>query len=52
MDGEQAPGYYSVLWDGRDNAGKDVSSGVYFYRLEVIGDGLKVTKSRKMILLR
>ncbi|UCF69793.1 MAG: T9SS type A sorting domain-containing protein, partial [candidate division WOR-3 bacterium] len=27
-------GEFSVVWDGRDNAGKAVASGVYFYSLE------------------
>ncbi|MDI6840327.1 MAG: C25 family cysteine peptidase [bacterium] len=38
----------SVVWDGRDNQNKKVSSGVYFYRLEV-GD-YRLTK--KLILLK
>jgi len=52
VDGEQAPGYYSVRWDGKDSLGKDVSSGIYFCRLKVKGDRLKVVRTRKMILLR
>jgi len=28
---------YTIYWDGKDNSGKPVSSGVYFYRLEVNG---------------
>ena len=52
VDEEQLPGYYQVLWDGRDNSGKGVSSGVYFYRLEVEGQGLKLTKTKKLILLK
>ena len=30
---DQQPGRYSVRWDGTDQYGKSVSSGVYFYRL-------------------
>ncbi len=30
---EQDPGRYRITWDGRDQYGKTVSSGVYFYRL-------------------
>jgi len=52
VDKKQPAGYYQVLWNGRDNSGKDVSSGIYFYRLEVKGDRLKATKTRKMILLK
>jgi len=29
----QGPGKYSVRWDGRDDAGRAVGSGVYFYRM-------------------
>jgi Ca-activated chloride channel homolog len=29
----QASGLHEVVWDGRDERGSDVSSGVYFYRL-------------------
>ncbi|MDP2981994.1 MAG: FlgD immunoglobulin-like domain containing protein, partial [Candidatus Latescibacter sp.] len=27
-------GIYSVLWNGRDDAGRIVSGGIYFYRME------------------
>jgi hypothetical protein len=30
----QDPGYYRVLWDGKDNLDNAVSSGIYFYRIE------------------
>jgi len=49
---EQAPGYYSVVWDGRNSLGREVSSGMYFCRLNVLGDRLKVTKTLKMVLIR
>jgi len=50
VDGEQEPGYYSVIWDGRREDGREVSSGIYFYRLQISqGD---FTATRKLILLR
>ncbi len=52
VDEPQAPGYYQVRWDGRDNLGREVSSGIYFYRLQVLGDRLKMVKTRKMVLIR
>jgi len=52
VDGRQEAGVHSVVWDGRDARGQEVGSGIYFYRLQVIGDRLKVEKSRKMVLLR
>lgn len=28
------PGFYEMLWDGRDNSGKPVGSGMYLYRMQ------------------
>jgi hypothetical protein len=39
---------YSVDWDGRNNIGSDVASGVYFYKMETRGFG----ETKKMVLLR
>ena len=30
----QNPGRYSIIWDGRDDAGRELSDGLYFYRLK------------------
>ena len=32
--GHQSPGRYSILWDGRDDAGRELSDGMYFWRLQ------------------
>jgi hypothetical protein len=49
-------GYKSVLWDGKDNSGKDVSSGIYFYRIEVddpaSGGAGDFTQAKKLVLLK
>ncbi|MFC2084234.1 M20/M25/M40 family metallo-hydrolase [Bacteroidota bacterium] len=42
------PGYYRVNWNGYDNKGKEVSTGIYFYKL----NAGSFSKSQKMILLR
>jgi hypothetical protein len=34
VKGEQKPGYYVVQWNGLDDLGKRVASGVYFYRMQ------------------
>ena len=49
IDKTMIPGRYSVIWDSKDQNGKPVSSGIYFYQLEVDG---KMIKSRKMLLLK
>jgi len=48
VDGVQQPGYYSVTWNGLNNAGEQVASGVYFYRIEA---GSFVSM-KKMLLLK
>ena len=30
----RTPGRHEVVWDGRDDDGREASSGVYLYRLE------------------
>lgn len=48
VDGALERGRYTMRWDGRDESGRTVSSGVYFCRLETDGQ----SRSAKIILLR
>ncbi|MFC1539409.1 right-handed parallel beta-helix repeat-containing protein [Candidatus Latescibacterota bacterium] len=43
-----SPGIHSVVWDGTDESGNNVSSGIYIYMLQA-GE---FRKSNKMILMR
>ena len=45
---KQPAGYYRVIWDGTDDSGKPVASGIYLYQLKTE----TFVKTRKMILLR
>ena len=42
------PGFHTVTWDGKDNLGDDVSTGLYFYLLSV-GDLIAM---KRMVLLK
>ena len=48
LDEKQAPGSYSITWDGRDNKGLRVAAGVYFVRLTVG----KATQSKLLTVIR
>ena len=48
IDGIGNGGTYNVFWDGTDEAGRQVSSGVYLYRIAA-GEFIQ---ARKMLLLR
>ena len=48
VDQYSNPGMYSEQWDGTDNFGNNVSSGIYIYQLQA-GE---YKKSNKMILMR
>ena len=47
-NGFQEAGYYELRWDGRDAAGMEAGSGVYFYRLKA-GN---FTQTKKMLKLK
>lgn len=48
LSGTMEPGSYSVVWDGRDDGGRTVASGLYLYRLSSGG----VSRTGKAVLLK
>jgi len=44
----QSPGFYHLTWDGKNERGEKVSSGIYFYRLEMNG----AFQTKRMVLLK
>jgi hypothetical protein len=49
LSGQVAAGHHAVQWDGRDERGSFVGSGVYFYRLRA---GANSVASKKMLLMK
>lgn len=48
IDGRKEAGQYTVTWDGRNDSGQSLPSGVYYYEL----GGNAPSKARKAILLK
>jgi hypothetical protein len=48
VDEFQHAGHITIHWDGKDDQGQKVTSGVYFYRL----DASNFTQTRKMTLIK
>jgi hypothetical protein len=47
-NGHKSAGYYSIRWDGRDDLGQKVRSGVYFYQLQTPG----YSSTKKITIIR
>ncbi len=54
MDHEMAAGRHQLSWNGRNQAGKAVAAGVYFYRMTVTGKQGEVvfTKTNRMAVVK
>ncbi len=48
VDERKDPGRHAVSWDGLDGDGRELASGVYFYRYETPGE----VRTGKMVLLK
>ena len=44
----QSPGYYTIQWDSRADAGEKVAGGIYFYRMKAG----TFTETKKMLLVK
>jgi hypothetical protein len=47
VDKHQQAGFYSIKWNGKDESGKKVASGIYLYRIQT----KNFTKVKKLILI-
>ena len=48
VDQRQSAGIHSIFWNGKDDLGRSVASGIYLYRLEIS----EFVKARQLILIR
>jgi hypothetical protein len=48
VDGNEKAGYKTLVWNGKDDSGKGVTSGVYFYKI----DAGSFSQSKKMIMIK
>jgi hypothetical protein len=48
----QTAGYHAVRWNGSDEHGQSVSSGVYLYRLTVHTSGDIITDAKRMLIIK
>lgn len=56
VNATREPNWYTATWNGKDERGIPVASGIYSYRIEMFalgsGGGINFTETRKMVLLR
>jgi hypothetical protein len=55
VDASMQAGYHAATWDGRNDGGDPVATGVYIYRIEarpVTGGAREFVNVRKMLLLK
>ncbi|MCK4306976.1 FG-GAP repeat protein [candidate division WOR-3 bacterium] len=52
FDKSQKLGQYEVIWNGTDEKGKSVASGVYVFKLKVKSEKLEVERTKKILFLK
>ncbi|MDZ7268990.1 MAG: right-handed parallel beta-helix repeat-containing protein [candidate division KSB1 bacterium] len=54
VDGEMAQGWHELSWDGRDQTGQTMATGIYLYRLTAqdASGGTLFSETRRMIMVK
>jgi flagellar hook assembly protein FlgD len=48
VNGSEAPGFHTLTWDGGNDRGESVATGVYFVRMTAQG----FSQTRKLVLIK
>lgn len=52
LNNKKIPGYYTIDWDGRDNTGNILSSGIYLCKIQIKNENDSYQKTIKLILTK
>ena len=52
VDRSQLSGTHTITWDGGGKSGQHLASGIYFYKLTVERNDIRVSETKKMLLLK
>jgi len=52
IDRRDPAGKYKITWDGRNDYGSRIASGLYIYRIQAVSNNKTYITARKMILIR
>ncbi|MCD4796714.1 MAG: hypothetical protein K8R49_06040, partial [Candidatus Cloacimonetes bacterium] len=52
VEGRGTNNFYSVIWNGKDDNSKDVSSGIYLIKIEIKTNRKTDTFLRKCVLIK
>ena len=52
VNDKKVAGKHQILWDGTDDKGMAVASGLYFYSIKAVGENKNFSQKMKMMLVR
>jgi hypothetical protein len=52
VNSHQSSGKHEAMWNGKDNQGSTVSSGIYIYRIDAVSDKGRFTEVKKMVYIK
>ncbi len=52
LNKNQKSGDYNIYWNGTNDKGERMTSGIYFYQIDITNDNNNFTQTRKMLMLK